>query len=498
MADFQCTETRHGVWLYHAESHNLFEISPEAANQISPDENGQLDRPDLGVVEIDLAALTRSGHLSDYNRRRLADATPLDGANLALNINLTAFCNLGCTYCFANGGDYGRIKGKLNPRQDVDAILNFVRRNTERGDAVRFEFFGGEPMMNFETIEALCRRSDDMAREDGLTLLFRISTNLTTRMTNRELEVFEKFGFTVSVSIDGGEKTHDRNRPNKAGRGSFCAIVDNCHKVRAQSEAITLVARMTYVPFPGSSLIDDIRELYDLNIFDWFQVLPATVSEEHLSTVFETEFDGLSQEEINGICADKIDHEYTQLANQYLGLFKPDNRFRGLLEFETIVRMILRGEVANGHCSGGRNYFTFSPDRSVMQCHRLVGEEKFQVGTFDGDFNVQETTPWRLTVNETPVCRDCAIRYICGGGCKQENFVGTRDINLPDPKKCRFQFRLATSAIQSIAHSDTTFREQERDSLKDLFVSCGRPTLRTDRPNPSPNLEELKHLRPIF
>jgi radical SAM protein with 4Fe4S-binding SPASM domain len=253
---------------------------------------------------------------------------------------------------------------------------------------------------------------------------------------------------------------------------------------------------MTYVPHPNTSLVSDVEALHALNIFDWFQILPATVSEELVETVFADAFEHLPYDEICRRCADKVDLEYERLAERYASLFRPDNRFRGVLEIETIVRMLLEGEVANGHCSGGRNYFTFSPDRSIMPCHRLVGEAQFKVADFGGAPGDDAVAPWRLGINETPVCRDCSIRYICGGGCKQENFVGTGSINLPDAEKCRFQFRLVHCAVQAIADSDSDFRARRRDVLSDLFVSCGRPTLASGRRHDPPP-HSLTHLTPL-
>lgn len=495
--DFCLFRTTRGDWLLHSESHNIFKVSSRVSSGLSPAPQQPLLNEDLIDFSDDITVLQGMGLLADYNRKRLAAASATDGATLALNINLTAVCNLGCSYCFAKGGDYGRITGRLNEGADVDSILDFVRRNASFGETVRFEFFGGEPMMNFPTIEALCERSQALSEELGIVFLYRISTNLTTRLSERELGLFERFRFTVSVSIDGPETTHDRNRPNKAGRGSFGAIIDNCRKVRERSDQITLVARMTYVPHPNTSLVSDVEALHALDMFDWFQILPATVSEELVETVFADAFGDLPYDEVCRRCAEKVDLEFERLGERYVSLFQPHNRFRGVLEIETIIRMLLEGEVANGHCSGGRNYFTFSPDRSIMPCHRLVGEAKFQVGSFGGAPEEAGVAPWRLGINETPVCQDCSIRYICGGGCKQENFVGTGSINLPDLEKCRFQFRLVHCAVQAIADSDPAFLARRRDVLNDLFVSCGRPTLASGRRHDLPPPDALKHFTPL-
>lgn len=493
--DFHIVQAAAKAWILHAETHQLYEIKgtpPEDRRDPEVLSPGLAER-----VARDLEQLRTAGHLTSLNRDRLERASPLDGANLALNINLTSVCNLGCTYCFAEGGDYGRIKGKLNTDTDLDAILSFIAENAGAGDAVRLEFFGGEPMMNFDAIETLCERSLALAADSGIRFHYRISTNLTTRLSERELSLFERFGFTVSVSIDGGAATHDRNRPNLAGRGSFEQIIANCRRVRQRSAAITLVARMTYVPFPGSSLVADVRELHGENVFDWFQILPAVVGDSFLKPVFADTFAGRSRDEIDALCDDKIDAEYRDLAQAYLTLFSDDNRFKGVLEIETIIRMILLGEVANGHCSGGRKYFTFSPDQSVMPCHRLVGEVDFRSGSFSEGVDAATTERWRTSINDTPVCADCAIRYLCSGGCKQENFVRSGDMNRPDPRSCRFQFRLVDAAIETIGRAGPELRGRDRSVLSDLFVSCGRPTLKTGRAAHRPAPPGLQCLTPL-
>ncbi len=490
--DFHIVRAGSRSWILHAGSSDLYEFTADLA----PSDGPALAAGEAALCE-DLERLRSSGYLRDFNRSRLARASPLDGANLALNINLTSVCNLGCTYCFAEGGDYGRIKGKLNTQTDLDAILRFVRTNARTGEAVRLEFFGGEPMMNFDALEALCHRASALADEIGIRFHHRISTNLTTRLSERELALFERFGFTVSVSIDGGPATHDRNRPSLSGRGSFDAIVANCRKVRERSEAITLVARMTYVPFPDSSLITDVRELQTLNIFDWFQILPAVISDNFIEPVFGDSFFERNRTEIYTLCDQKIDDEYRLLARDYTSLFQPGNRFKGVLEIENLIRMILLGEVANGHCSGGRRYFTFSPDQSIMPCHRLVGEIEYKSGDFTTGVISKTTTDWRRSIDETPVCADCAIRYLCSGGCKQENFVRTGEMNRPDPRSCRFQFRLVDTAIETIGRAGAEELATDRAALRDLFVSCGRPTLGTNRAAHRGGRPKLQYLTPL-
>ncbi|AXS41688.1 radical SAM protein [Breoghania sp. L-A4] len=480
-----------GTVLLDSESHRLFTISNALRDQLTRDNPVWPEE-----AEAELESLRASGVLAPYNARALSKADPLAGANLALNINLTAFCNLGCTYCFAEGGDYGRLKGKLSKDVDVDAIVAFIEEKTRPGETVRFEFFGGEPLMNFPVIEELCARSLEMRARLGIEFIYRVSTNLTTKLTGRELSLFHRFRFIVSVSIDGGAKTHDRNRPRKSGRGSQEAIARNCEQVRAASEDITLVARMTYVPYPDSSLVEDMRHLYDMNIFDWFQILPAAVAEENHAAVYgDAAFDTADLEDRQAPYNAKIEAEFEALHDRYLDLFTPANRFKGILEVETVMRMILDGEFANGFCSGGRNYFTFSPDKSIMPCHRLVGDEGFQVGDFHAGVDDAKVAAWRTGVNAQPVCSRCSIRYICGGGCKQENTIATGDINAPDPAKCAFQFALVRSAVRIIARGGEALRARDRGRLSALFVSCGRPMMPNNRKHAGSPDTSFEHLR---
>ncbi|MTJ82376.1 MAG: SPASM domain-containing protein [Telmatospirillum sp.] len=472
-SDFHLVDTDAGVWALHAQSHRLFPVGDDIAREVR---SRLSDRQDDGGALLALLARTDPGERPPANRHRLRAAEPVDGAPLAINVNLTATCNLGCTYCFADGGDYGRITGRLNTGSDVDDILAFARSRSRPGDTVRFEFFGGEPMLNFEVIETLCHRARTLG-EEGRRVRHRISTNLTTALSDRELSLFDRFGFTVSVSIDGDEATHDRNRPNKGGRGSFRTVIDNCARVRRHSDAITLVARMTYVPLPGTSLLEDIRALHARNIFDWFQVLPANLTEQSAAAVIQKGMEGLTAQAILEAGPDRIDAEYETLSAAYPRLFQDGNRFRGLLEIELLTRMILKGEIANGHCSAGRRYFTLSPDRSVMPCHRLVGNQDFRVAFADTPVDEDRLAPWRRSVDDTPACAGCPIRYLCAGGCKQENLVATGQLDRPDPRKCRFQFRLVDSAVRAIAAGGAAYRDRDRSPLADLFVSCGRPVL---------------------
>jgi len=477
--DYQLIDGGDGAsTLFVSGNHRLLRVSDamaarlrEGPDRLTPDE----------AAEWNL--LAEQGYISDVNLESVQRASFTDGSNLAINVNLTATCNLGCSYCFADGGDYGRIKGKLDADVEDD-IFDFVADRTQRGQIVRFEFFGGEPLLNFARIASMCARAEEIEQRLGIRFLFRISSNLTI-LPPGCLELFARHRFIVSVSIDGGRETHDRNRPTKGGRGSWDKIMANCMAVRAASDAILLVARMTVVGGPVG-LSENVRQLWALNIFDYFQIYPGVVPRE-ASHVFgdEAASDG-------GTMARGFLAEFADFVDEYAALFTPENRFRGVLEYERIVDMVEKGKAALSFCSGGRNYFTFSPDRSVMPCHRLVGDTDAQLGV-SGSPVAQDARlePWRLPIDRNPTCSQCWIRYICAGGCRQENQQATGDINTPSAEGCHYQIRLVEKVVGMMAAQSRAYREQDRIELDDMFVSCGRPmtvNLRRD-----PDLPELAH-----
>lgn len=497
--DFQVLDMADGgALLFITGNHRLLRVSSDIGKRLRQGLHA------LSAGELaEWNQLAESGTISDVNRYRLAASSYSDGANLAINVNLTAICNLGCTYCFADGGDYGRIKGKMEA-QTVEYIFDFIRKHVTSSQTVRFEFFGGEPLLNFQRIKEICDRSEEVHRDEGVNFIYRISTNLTV-LPQGALELFGEKKFIVSVSIDGGEETHDHNRPTKTGRGSFEKIINNCLRVRRVSDDITLVARMTVVG-DQVSLTDNVRLLWDYNIFDYFQVYPGVVpadKNEIFSSLVtierKSDTSGASKGcGSNGLSKNTVDPTfYRQLSKffeVYPTLFSETNRFRGVLEYERIADMIANGKLALSYCSGGRNYYTFSPDDSIMPCHRLVGETKFQSG--EGKEGLKANLDdWRLSVDEHPTCSKCWIRYLCGGGCKQENFVATGSLTEPNPEMCKSQIQLVENVIQVMAHQDAAYRGRNRVPLEDLFVSCGRPLIMNLRQYDQPAAENLHYFQ---
>jgi radical SAM protein with 4Fe4S-binding SPASM domain len=325
------------------------------------------------------------------------------------------------------------------------------------------------------------------------------------------LDLFRDRNFIVSVSIDGGATTHDRNRPTKSGRGSFAGILENCRAVRATGDGVTLVARMT-VASDTPTLLENVKELWGHNLFDYFQIYPGVTTPGTAGCGVAAKVPARltpRPEQVGGVkrllpMADApatatmnptFLRQLEQLLDYYPRLFQPGNRFKGVLEYERIAEMVLDGLMAVAHCSAGGTYYTFSPDDSIMPCHRLVGTLEFQVGSGPEGL-VRDTGEWTLPVDRHPTCSKCWARYVCGGNCRQENYLATGSLRGLNEETCRYQRRLVESVVRMLAHSGAAYFSAARH-LDDLFVSCGRPVVRNRRGGQADSaiLAGLQHFR---
>jgi sulfatase maturation enzyme AslB (radical SAM superfamily) len=225
--------------LFITGNHRLFRVDEDLAARL------RRSLVLLGNDEVrEWCSLANLGLVSDVNRRVVSCNPRPEGSTLAINANLTTSCNMGCTYCFAGGGDYGGLSGSLQGAT-IDGLFRFIDScRLCPGDDVRFEFFGGEPLLSVPAIENICRRAEMYRSARGVGFQCRISTNLTI-LPPAAVALIAEYGFTVSVSIDGDPSTHNRNRPTKVGADTYSTIIKNCSTLRQNIPGLTLVARMT-------------------------------------------------------------------------------------------------------------------------------------------------------------------------------------------------------------------------------------------------------------
>ena len=232
-ADIHLFESNDGHHLFVANGSRIFDIKPdlfaELGAAISTDRVGEL-----------LARVGAAGP-------RLIDDQPLNPPSIhSLSLAVAQKCNLGCTYCYAQQGEFGGA-AKNMPLETANRAVDLLLSQAGDGGKAVLAFLGGEPLVNRPVVGAVTQRAAELARHRGIALSFSITTN-GTLINAGDAEFFETYGFAVTISLDGPREVHDRLRPYKSGAGSFDRIMRNLRPLLAQQRRMQVSARVTVTP----------------------------------------------------------------------------------------------------------------------------------------------------------------------------------------------------------------------------------------------------------
>jgi uncharacterized protein len=321
------------------------------------------------------------------------DRRPGGGQLKAMCLHVAHDCDLRCRYCFASTGSFGGAR-TLMDLETAKAAVDFLFSSSAR--VYEMDFFGGEPLLNLDLVEAVAGYARRRAQELGK----RINLTLTTNAYSLDPPVRERLvalDLDIILSHDGREEVHDAMRPCPGGRGSYHKITQNIlafiprlgerHYVRGTYTAHNL------------DFVEDIRHWLDLGIrrFSMEPVVAPPASSM-----------ALKAEDLS-----RLREQYWQLAE--LALERPFVFFHFLLDWEHGQCGARR---ASG-CGAGVEYVAVDPAGRIFPCHQFVGEERWQLGdVFSGiTATAIRDSFLRVGISDKPECRDCWARYHCGGGC---------------------------------------------------------------------------------
>lgn len=330
-------------------------------------------------------------------------------------------CNLRCTYCYAEGGGYGGERRLLSPQMARKAVRLLIR---EAGDleVVTLVLFGGEPLLNMPAVEAAVEEAEFRGQEAGKKIQMSLTTNGT--LLNPDIVSFlHQHHVAVSVSLDGPPDLHDANRPDASGQGSYARILPNLKGLLLNSPA-PVAARVTLTPDQWGRIEEVFDHLYGLG-FHEVGIAPASpISEDLLPSP--------AQEEI-------LLEGFAAMARR----FNEEAAKGRILPFSNILDLLGRlhlGQTKSVACGAGFGYLAVDAEGNFFPCHRLAGEESFQVGDLDTGADMQkiESSLAILTAGKEQMCSDCWARTLCTGGCHYENHLRESKLGLPPGSSCYF------------------------------------------------------------
>ncbi|HYM60540.1 MAG TPA: radical SAM protein [Thermoanaerobaculia bacterium] len=334
----------------------------------------------------------------------LIDDAPVQSPPLrALSLAVAQKCNLGCTYCYAQQGEFGGA-AKNMPLDVAFRAVDLLFSEASSGDRVNLSFLGGEPLINRDVIRQATERAVRVAEERGVVATFSITTN-GTLLTPDDGAFFEQHAFAVTISIDGIREAHDIQRAFRNGSGSFARIIANAAPLLAMQRQMQVSARVTVTP-RNLALRETLDSLLALGFhsvgFSPMLASPTGNGEMHDEALGEmlAQMVGCGQElERRIIAGDR--YPFANAVNA--------------------LREIHKGTHRPYPCGAGAGYLGVSADGDLAACHRFVGDDAGAMGAVDAiDRTKQNAWLADRHVHRQEPCRSCWARYLCGGGCHHE------------------------------------------------------------------------------
>lgn len=407
----------------------MTETCPDAIVEALP----QYDAAAVREAYAELYDLKKNGQLfADDDYIDVSKYIPVGAPVKALCLHVAHDCNLRCQYCFASTGDFGTGR-KIMPFEVAKKAIDFVIERSGKRRNIEVDFFGGEPLMAWDTVKQTIDYARSIEEEHGKKFRFTITTN-GLLLDDEKIDYINANMDNVVLSLDGRPSVNDEMRKTVSGAGSYDIIVPKFQKlVEKRDPKLDYYARGT---FTGKNLdfAEDVVHIADEG-FDRLSVEPVAAE------------DGCGYE-LTEADLDKIYAEYDRLtdiveARRKEG--KPFHFFHFMVDLNQgpCVVKRLRG------CGAGYEYVAVTPEGDIYPCHQFVGNEAFKQGSvLDGSFDMDIAHKFAsMNIYTREKCGDCWAKFYCSGGCSAANHNFSHDLNVPYEMGCKMEKKRLECAI---------------------------------------------------
>ncbi|MGN0617240.1 thioether cross-link-forming SCIFF peptide maturase [Ruminococcus flavefaciens] len=348
----------------------------------------------------------------------------------AMCLNIAHDCQLRCKYCFASTGDFGKGR-KLMSFETGKHAIDFLLENSGDRPNLELDFFGGEPLMNFNVVKQVVEYARSREKEYNKKFRFTITTN-GLLLDDEKIDFINREMSNVVLSIDGRKEVNDYFRVLPNGQGCYDMILPKYQKLVAGRGDKEYYVRGTFT----NKNLDFSNDVFALNEagFDQISVEPV---------VGDDDIYALTEKDLPTVFA-----EYEKLAQRLLENEKQGKKFsffHFMLDLDQGPCAIkrLRG------CGCGNDYVAITPDGDIFPCHQFVGIDEYKMGNIDeGTFNQEMKADFaKAHVYSKPDCRECWAKFYCSGGCNANNYQYMGDIRTAHKISCQLEKKRLECAI---------------------------------------------------
>ena len=356
----------------------------------------------------------------------------------ALCLLVAHTCNLNCEYCFASQGKYHGERALMSFEVGKQA-LDFLIAHSGTRTNLEVDFFGGEPLMNWEVVKQLVKYGREQEKTSGKKFRFTLTTN-GVLIDDDVIEFCNQEMHNVVLSLDGRKEVHDRLRKDYAGQGSYDRIVPKFQKFAAARKDLNYYIRGTFT-HQNVDFTNDIFHMADLG-FTELSMEPVVCA--------PTEPYALTEEDMP-----KLMEQYEILAKEMLRREKEGRGFTFYhymlnLEHGPCIYKRLSG------CGSGTEYMAVTPWGELFPCHQFVGDSAYSMGdVWKGVTNTELQDQFRqCNIYSRPECENCWAKLYCSGGCAANAYHAAGDITGIYEYGCRlFRKRIECAIMMKAAES---------------------------------------------
>jgi uncharacterized protein len=320
----------------------------------------------------------------------------------ALCLHVAHDCNLGCKYCFAEEGEYHGRRALMSFEVGKKA-LDFLIRNSGNRRNLEVDFFGGEPLMNWDVVKRLVEYGRSQEEKWNKRFRFTLTTN-GMLLDDEVMEFCNREMSNVVLSLDGRRQVNDAMRPTRNGKGSsYDIIVPKFQWFARFRKGKDYYVRGTFTRY-NLDFSEDVKHFADLG-FEHMSIEPVVAAPGEPYAIREEDLP-------------RIMEEYDKLALEYI---KRKKEGRGFNFFHFNIDLSQGPCVAKrlSGCGSGTEYLAVTPWGDFYPCHQFVGQDEFRMGSVDeGILRTDIRDEFKLcNVYAKEKCRDCFARFYCSGGC---------------------------------------------------------------------------------
>lgn len=416
------------------------------------DKYPEITADDIEEIFHDIEELKKEGKLfsEDKFKDLQIDIKARPTQLKALCLHIAHDCNMCCKYCFAGEGEYSGDRSLMSFEVGKRALDFLIEQSGSRKN-LEVDFFGGEPLLNFDVVKQLVAYARSIEKEKGKNFRFTLTTN-GVLLNDEVMEWANKECYNVVLSLDGRKETNDRMRRTRNDKGTYDLILPKFQKMAKERNQQGYYIRGTYTHY-NTDFANDILHLADLG-FEQLAMEPVVTDPKMDYALQESDIP-------------KLKDQYNLLAKE---MCKRNREGKGFTFFHYMIDLeggpCIYKRISG--CGVGTDYMAVTPWGDLYPCHQFVGDEKFLLGNvFDGVKNTDIVNEFKLcNVYSREACQDCFAKLYCSGGCSANAYHTTGKITGTCDMSCELHRKRVENAImikidELFANSENNENNQE-------------------------------------